>query len=51
MPKVAFALLLLLSPLAGCAPSQGVPSDGYTRPWPNLGPLFRQRDVANHPGN
>ena len=50
MPMVALALLLL-GPLAGCAPPRGVPAESYARPWPPPVPLFRQRDIANHPGN
>ncbi|WPB85536.1 hypothetical protein [Sediminicoccus rosea] len=50
MPKIVLPLLLL-GLLAGCAPPRGVPADGYRGAWPPLGPLFRQREIANHPGN
>ena len=50
MLKIALPLVLL-GLLAGCAPPRGAPSDGYRASWPLQGPLFRQRDIANHPGN
>jgi hypothetical protein len=43
--------MLLFGLLAGCAPPRGAPADGYGLRWPPPGPLFRQRDIANHPGN
>lgn len=56
MPKIALPLVFLLGLMAGCAPPQGAPADGYGMRWspagPSLpGPLFRQREIANHPGN
>ncbi len=52
MPMIALPVMLLLSLLAGCAPPRGALSDGYALRGLPPGPaLFRQRDIANHPGN
>lgn len=56
MPKIALLPLFLLGLLAGCAPPWGARADGYGMRWSPAGPLppgplFRQREIANHPGN
>jgi hypothetical protein len=52
MPMIALPVIFLFGLLAGCAPRRDAPWDGHGLRGQSPGPaLFRQRDIANHPGN